>query len=143
MPASALELRGRLFFVICTPYLHCHIDRYSLSSFFFCEYTEAQKPPKVPSAHLHDIEEVDEDPSSRGGQGIAPPTGLTLDRQFVEGDQYSVAITWEVPHPLPEGTTGYNIYVNGELNYDVEGGDKTSVLLTGIPRKRVRSDLGE
>ncbi len=56
----------------------------------------------------------------------------------MEGDQYSVAIKWEVPSPRPEGVTGYNIYVNGEFNSDVGGSDQTSVLLTGIPRKQVQ-----
>ena len=99
---------------------------------------EALKPPKAQLAQLHDIEEVDEDASSGGGRGIPPPRGLTLDRQFVEGDEYSVVIKWEPPSPLPEGVTGYNIYVNEEFNYDVVGTDQTSVLLTGIPRKQVR-----
>lgn len=92
---------------------------------------------KVQSAHLQDIEEVDE-PSSGGGSGIPPPSGLSLERQFVEGDQYSVAIKWEVPRPLSENVTGYNIYVNGEFNDDVEGSDQTSVLLT---RKQVRGGM--
>ena len=69
---------------------------------------------------------------------VPPPSGITLERQFVEGGQYSVAIRWEGPSPLPEGVTGYCVYVNGEFNHDVRGGDQTSVLLTGIPRKQVR-----
>lgn len=89
------------------------------------------------SSHLHDIEEVDEEISSGGLSSIAPPRALTLERQFVEGGMYTVAIKWEVPHPLPEGTTGYCAYVNGERNYDVDDANETGVLLTGIPRKQL------
>ena len=94
-------------------------------------------PPKMPQC-LHNIEEVDEDVSSSSGRGIPPPVGLTLDRQFVEGDQYSVAIKWEQPRPLPADVTGYNVYVNGEFHEDVAGAENTSVLVTGIPRKKVK-----
>lgn len=51
---------------------------------------------------------------------------------------YTIALQWEVPHPFPEGATGYSVYVNGESNCDVEGVTQTGVLLTGIPRKQVR-----
>lgn len=98
----------------------------------------AAKSRAAQSGQLQDIEEVDEDTSSGGVGSVPPPHGLTLERQFVEGGQYSVAIQWEKPHPLPEGVTGYNVYVNGEFNYDVTGSDQTGVLLTGIPRKQVR-----
>lgn len=86
---------------------------------------------------LHDIEEVDEDISSGGAGSIPPPRALTLERQFVEGGMYTVALQWKVPHPLPEGATGYCVYVNGESSCEVEDVMQTGVLVTGIPRKQV------
>ena len=94
------------------------------------------------SSELQDIQEVDEDASSRGQGSIPPPHGLTLERQFVEDGQYSVAIQWKVPRSLPTKAMGYAVYVNGEFSYDVSGSDQTSVLLTGIPRKQVKYVLG-
>lgn len=61
-----------------------------------------------------------------------------LERQYVDGGQYSVAIQWELPRPLPDEATGYCAYVNGEFNHEVSGAEQTSVLLTGIPRKQVK-----
>ena len=98
----------------------------------------ARRSLKSHSPHLKDIEEVDENTNSGATESIPPPHGLTLERQFVEGGQYSVAIKWELPHPLPADVTGYSVYVNGECNHDVSGREQTSVLLTGIPRKQVR-----
>jgi len=101
-------------------------------------FLEPHRQPRIQQA-LQNIKEVDEDVSSSSGHGgILPPVGLSLDRQFVEGDQYSVAIKWGKPHPLPADVIGYNVYVNGEFHEDVAGADNTSVLVTGIPRKQVR-----
>ncbi len=97
-----------------------------------------QKQSRGHSSLLQDIVEVDEDTSSGGMGSIPPPRELMLDRQYVESDNYSVALRWERPHPLPEGVTGYCVYVNGEHNRDVIGADQTDVFLTGIPRKQVR-----
>lgn len=103
----------------------------------------SHKSQKGHASHLQDIEEVDENTSSSGGvASILPPHGLTLERQFVEGGEYSVAIQWKPPRPLPEGVTGYCVYVNRDYNCDVKGGEQTSVLLTGIPRKQVRGGVG-
>ena len=44
------------------------------------------------SSELHDIQEVDEDASSRGKGSMPPPHGLSLEWQFVEEEQYSVAM---------------------------------------------------
>ena len=109
--------------------------------FLIIELDGSQAPHKERQKHstfLQDIEEVDEDTSSGGVGYIPPPYGLTLDRQFVEGGLYSVAIKWEPPHPLPEGAVGYSVYVNGEHNSDVNSPEQNTVLLTGIPRKQVR-----
>ena len=93
------------------------------------------------SGQLQNIEQMNEG-TSRGGQvTISPPQGLSVERQFVEGGQYSVAIQWKEPRSLLKGVTGYAVYVNGEFNYDVRGSDQTSVLLTGIPRKQVKGYL--
>lgn len=97
----------------------------------------SRKSHKGHSSLLQDIEEVDEDISSGGIQSIAPPTDLTLDKQFVEGGLYTLSIRWACPEPLPPGTTGYCVYVNGDHNCDVNGPEVTSLLLTGIPRKQV------
>ena len=90
------------------------------------------------SSLLQDIEEVDENSSSGGIHSIPPPTSLVLEKQFVEGGLYTLAIQWVCPSPLPEGTTGYCVYVNGDHNCDVSGPEQNSLLLTGIPRKQVR-----
>lgn len=117
----------------------------SWSSFFLPESDggpQSHKLQKRRGSHLQDIEEVDEDLSSRGIGSIPPPLNVMLERQFVDEGQYTVAIKWEMPHPLPEGVTGYCVYVNGELHYEISEPDRTSVLLTGIPRKQVSQGVG-
>lgn len=88
---------------------------------------------------MHDIEEVDEDTSSSGMGAIPPPQELSLERQFVEDNLYTVAIHWKAPRLLPEGATGYSVYVNSEFKCNVHGADQTSILLSGIPRKQVNT----
>lgn len=101
-------------------------------------------PPQKPSrqrrhSQLRDItEEEEEDVSS--GEPLAPPRDLELDRQFVEGDGYGVALTWLPPSPIPPSATGYNIYVNGELMSNVLGADQTNVIISGVPRKQVSQE---
>ena len=97
-------------------------------------------PPRKSLAHrrlsnLQDIEKEEEDVSS--GDTILPPRNLELDRQFVEGTDYSVVIQWEPPQPLPPETSGYNVYVNGRFKMAVGGAGETNVMLSGIPRQQV------
>lgn len=103
----------------------------------------ANLPPKPGRQRRHsqlqDITGEEEDISS--GESLAPPQELELDRQFVEGDGYGVALTWLPPSPLPPSATGYNVYVNGELMSNVEGSDQTSVIISGVPRKQVSLDI--
>lgn len=87
-------------------------------------------------SNLQDIEEEDEEVSS--GDSILPPQNLELERQFVEGMDYSVVIQWEPPRPLPAETSGYNVYVNGEFKANVFGANEKNVILSGIPRHQVR-----
>jgi hypothetical protein len=106
--------------------------------------TAAGKPDRRqrPSP-LQDITEEEEEVSSSAGssggreQPLLPPLNLELDRQFVEGDGYGVALTWTPPSPVPPHATGYNVYVNGELMSVVEGVDQSSVIISGVPRKQV------
>ena len=86
-------------------------------------------------SNLQDIEEEEADVSS--GDTILPPRNLELDRQFVEGTDYSVVIQWEPPQPLPPETSGYNVYVNGRFKMAVGGAGETNVMLSGIPRQQV------
>ena len=90
-------------------------------------------------SNLQDIEEEDEEVSS--GDTILPPQNLELERQFVEGTDYSVVIQWEPPRPLPAETSGYNVYVNGEFKASVHGADEKKVILSGIPRHQVGGPL--
>lgn len=76
--------------------------------------------------------------SSGGLASIPPPRGLVLEHQFVEGGKYTVSIQWESLQTLPEGMTGYSVYVNGDHNCNINDPEKTNVLLTGIARKQVR-----
>lgn len=92
------------------------------------------------SSQLQDITEEEEEISSGSGsseQPLLPPLNLELDRQFVEGDGYGVALTWTPPSPFPPHAIGYNVYVNGELMSVVEGVEKSSVIISGVPRKQV------
>ncbi len=110
-------------------------------SLFFSEEDGSQPTRKSSNkgqgSLLQDIEEVDEDISSGGVPSIPPPSGLTLEKQFVEGGLYTLSIQWVCPNPLPEATTGYCVYVNGDHNCEVSGPEQNSLLLTGIPRKQV------
>ena len=96
------------------------------------------------SSQLQDITEEEEEVSSSTGstggheQPLLPPLNLELDRQFVEGDGYGVALTWSPPSPVPPHATGYNVYVNGELMSVVQGVEQSSVIISGVPRKQVR-----
>ena len=92
------------------------------------------------SSQLQDITE-EEEVSSSSDQPLPPPQNLELDRQFVEGDGYGVALTWAPPSPIPPHATGYNIYVNGELMSCVEGAEQSSVIISGVPRKQVSSNI--
>ena len=74
------------------------------------------------------------------GEPLTPPREIELDRQFVEGDGYGVALSWRPPSPLPPSAKGYNVYVNGELMSNVEGVDQTSIIISGVPRKQVSLD---
>ena len=92
------------------------------------------------SSQLQDITEEEEEVSSGSSsreQPLPPPLNLELDRQFVEGDGYGVALTWTPPSPLPPHATGYNVYVNGELMSVVQGVEQSSVIISGVPRKQV------
>lgn len=95
------------------------------------------------SSQLQDITEEEEEVSSSTAssgheQPLLPPLNLELDRQFVEGDGYGVALTWSPPSPIPPHATGYNVYVNGELMSVVQGVEQSSVIISGVPRKQVR-----
>ena len=103
-------------------------------------------PPRKPLArrrlsNLQDIEEEDEaatSSSSLAVEATPPPRHLQLERQFVDGDSYSVELSWQPPRPRPLQTTGYAVYVNGGLQCSVQGAEERGVLLTGVPRHQVR-----
>lgn len=96
------------------------------------------KPTRRRPSLLQDITEEEEEASS--GDPLTPPRNLELDRQFVEGDGYGVALSWCPPSPLLPSITGYNVYVNGELMSHVEGADQNSVIISGVPRKQVKQE---
>lgn len=94
-----------------------------------------------PSSQLQDIAEEEEISSNSERLSLARPQNVELERQFVEGDGYGVALTWTPPSPLPPSAKGYNVYVNGELMSFVEGVEQNSVIISGVPRKQVRKEI--
>ena len=99
---------------------------------------EVNPPPKPTRRRLSQLQDITEEEEVSSGEPLTPPRHLELERQFVEGDGYGVALSWQPPSPLPPSVTGYNVYVNGELMSQVEGADQNSVIISGVPRKQVK-----
>ena len=111
----------------------------SLSHTHTDEDASTAAPQKPARRHrLSELKDITEEEEVSSGEPLAPPRNLELDRQFVEGDGYGIALSWSPPSPLPLHATGYNVYVNGELMSSVEGIEQTSVIVSGVPRKQVR-----
>ena len=73
-------------------------------------------PPRKGLARRHrlsNLQDGEEEEDVSSGDTILPPRNLELDRQFVEGTDYSAVIRWEPPQPLPPETSGYNIPAGG------------------------------
>ena len=99
---------------------------------------EVDPPPKPTRRRLSQLQDITEEEEVSSGEPLPPPRHLELERQFVKGDGYGVALSWQPPSPLPPSATGYNVYVNGELMSQVEGADQNSVIISGVPRKQVK-----
>ena len=105
----------------------------------------SQVPPAKPGrrrpSQLQDIAEEEEISSNSERPSLPRPQNVELERQFVEGEGYGVALTWTPPSPLPPRAKGYNVYVNGELMSFVEGVEQNSVIISGVPRKQVSKEM--